>query len=154
MNLKQQEFINLYAQTGDKIASYKQAYRSQSDNLHAIDSAANRLLRKPEIKNALLQKKQDIYADAEAVIEQKLKHELMKLNEKRLLLADIARGEAGEMDVCHRLRAIDIDNRMEGMYGRSLPAVEVFLHRIYQQVYGKLANTEISGELQQNATNR
>ena len=78
----------------------------------------------------------------------------MNEDEKRVLLADIARGAVGDMVVGNCLRAIDIDNRMEGLYGRSSPSAEVFLHRIYQQAYGKLSNAGKSAELQQNATNR
>jgi hypothetical protein len=136
MNHKQQIFIMRYAATGDKIASYKQAYNSKSENQHAIDSAANRLLRKPEIREALLLMKREQFSRAEEQLQKDLQSELLDLQEKRSILAEVATASerVGQGTIYTRLRAIDIDNRIMGLYGNPSISFDTFLHNIYSRI--------------------
>ena len=134
MNVQQYNFVTAYLRTGDKIQSYKSAYNSESTNYHSLESAANRLLRQPEIAATIRGIQESIRAEVEAELKAELKHELLTIQEKRELLAQIARGEmTAEQNyrgkncsqctqfikptINQMLKAIDLDSKLAGHYG-------------------------------------
>ena len=133
MNNKQHAFVTEYLRHGDKIIAYNLAYKKQTNNYTAIESAANRLLRDPEIAHAISSVRDAIRHEVEQEIRQQLRTELLSIQRKRELLAQIATGELCAIQVykgkdCNQctqmvrptinqmLKAIDLDNKLAGHY--------------------------------------
>lgn len=134
MNLKQHSFITEYLRHRDHVVAYKNAYQSTSD-YRTIESAANRLLRQPEIAQAIQDAMNSIRAEVEEELKQELKTELLTLQKKRELLAKIAMGEQVveqnfrgkncsqctqfiKPTINQMLKAIDLDSKLAGHYGK------------------------------------
>ena len=133
MNEKQQRFITEFMRYGDKILAYKAAYNNPSPDPDVIISAANRLLRRPEVREVIETAQKRIRAEVEAELKAELKQELLTVQRKRELLAQIATGEAlieqhtkgKNCNMCtilqrpnftQMLKAIDLDSRLAGHY--------------------------------------
>lgn len=133
MNEKQQRFVTEFLRYGDKIIAYKAAYNNPSSNPDVIISAANRLLRNPEVKAVIEAAQNRIRAQVEEEVKAELKQELLTVQRKRELLAQIATGEAlieqhtkgKNCNMCtilqrpnftQMLKAIDLDSRLAGHY--------------------------------------
>lgn len=154
MNLKQQTFITYYLQSGDKLQAYKTAYHSKSNNDNALESAANRLLRRPDVADAIRLTLQTVRAQAETELKDQLRVELLSVNEKRAMLASIARGELVPQSIPvgkdiwrtgallptinQRLKAIDIDNKIAGLYNKTdttTEETEQEIGELYAEIY-------------------
>ena len=133
MNLKQQRFITEFLRYGDKIIAYKAAYENPSADPEVIISSANRLLRKPEIREAIEAAQKRIRYEVEAELKAELKQELLTIQRKREILAQIANGDAlieqhtkgKNCNMCtilqrpnfnQILKAIDVDSKLAGHY--------------------------------------
>ncbi|RYE24871.1 MAG: hypothetical protein EOP51_06045, partial [Sphingobacteriales bacterium] len=154
MNIKQHTFITYYLQSGDKVQAYKAAYQSKSNNENALESAANRLLRRTDVSEALRMTLQTVRGQAESELKDQLRVELLSVNEKRAMLASIARGEpvpqsipvgndvsrTGSLlpTINQRLKAIDIDNRISGLYHKAetnTEETEQEIGELYAEIY-------------------
>lgn len=133
MTNKQHAFVTEYLRRGDKIIAYCLAYKKESRNYTAIESAANRLLRTPEVAQAIDSVQKAIRAEVEYELKQQLYTELLTVQRKRELLARIATGrmtavqqhKGKDCRTCEQivtptinqmLKAIDLDNKMAGHY--------------------------------------
>ncbi len=154
MNIKQHSFITYYLQSGDKVAAYKAAYNSKSNNETALESAANRLLRRPDVSEAIKLTLQTVRGQAETELKDQLKVELLSVSEKRAMLASIARGELVPQSIPvgrdiwrtgallptinQRLKAIDIDNKIAGLYNKAETngaEIEEEIGELYREIY-------------------
>ena len=133
MKLKHHAFVTEYLKHRDAYLAYVHVYNVQSDNYIATLSSANRLLNRPDISAAIQAVQDAIRADVEYELKQELKKELLTVQRKRELLAQIATGELYVMQyykgkdcnhcsqhvaptINQMLRAIDLDNRLAGHY--------------------------------------
>lgn len=133
MKLRHRAFVTEYLKHRDAYLAYVHVYNVQSDNYIATLSSANRLLNRPDISAAIQSVQDAIRADVEYELRQELKKELLTVQRKRELLAQIATGEMYVMqyykgkDCSHcsqhvaptinqMLRAIDLDSRLAGHY--------------------------------------
>lgn len=133
LNLKQQTFITEYLRLKDKVMAYRAAYGNEESNYNTLESAANRLLRNPEIAEAIQSVMDNVRREVEAELKQEMKTELMSLHRKRELLAQIAEGDmyveqnykGRGCNTCtvlvrptinQRLKAIHLDNQLAGHY--------------------------------------
>jgi hypothetical protein len=132
MNRKQQAFVCEMLRHGNKAEAYRAAYKPQSDNPRSIESVANRLLKIPELAEAIRSVQQRIYAEVQEELKARMLHEALTVQRKREILAQIAEGQwimqppPDSIDgkptavliptLKERLKAIDMDNRMIGAY--------------------------------------
>ncbi len=133
MNAKQYEFVMQYLQHKDKITAYTIAYNKRTSNYRAVESAANRLLQNPEIKQYIATMRESMYNEAMQEVQKDLKTELLTVQRKREVLARIVNGEHSVIQnfkgkncqVCtyflyptirEILQGIREDNRMAGHY--------------------------------------
>lgn len=134
MNLKQQTFITEYLRRNDAFTAYCIAYNLKDcSNYTSIMSSANRLLNTPEVAETIRTIMDGIRYDVEQEIKAEMKRELLTVQRKRELLAQIATGEMYVMQYykgkdCNQcsqhvaptinqmLRAIDLDSRLAGHY--------------------------------------
>lgn len=134
MNLKQQTFITEYLRHNDAFTAYCIAYNLKDcSNYTSIMSSANRLLNTPEVAETIRTIMDGIRHDVEQEIKAEMKRELLTVQRKRELLAQIATGEMYVMQYykgkdCNQcsqhvaptinqmLRAIDLDSRLAGHY--------------------------------------
>ncbi len=133
MNAKQYEFVMQYLQHKDKITAYTIAYNKRTCNYRAVESAANRLLQNPEIKQYIATMRESMYNEAMQEVQKDLKTELLTVHRKREVLARIVNGEHSVIQnfkgkncqVCtyflyptirEILQGIREDNRMAGHY--------------------------------------
>lgn len=133
MTNKQHEFVTEYLRHGDKIIAYSLVYKNESGNYAAVESAANRLLRHPEVAQAIDSVRKAIRAEVEQELKQQLYTELLTVQRKRELLARIANGQlfavqqykGKDCRTCEQvvtptinqmLKAIDLDNKLAGHY--------------------------------------
>lgn len=173
MNLKQQRFITEFLRYGDKIIAYKTAYENPSADPDVIISAANRLLRKPEIREAIEAAQNRIRYEVEAELKAELKQELLTIQRKREILAQIANGDAlieqhtkgKNCNMCtilqrpnfnQILKAIDVDSKLAGHYKHQVNSHVGHVHVQKQEVQGVEAErtgifySEIEEELHRN----
>jgi hypothetical protein len=117
---------------GDKKKAYRAAYNSTTVNERSIESAANRLMQNQEVADAIEEAENRMYAEAEQVLKERYVAEMLSVQRKRILLAQIAEGNWIEQPppdhitghpiavmvptLKDRLKAIDMDNRMDGSY--------------------------------------
>ncbi|WP_276132300.1 terminase small subunit [Polluticoccus soli] len=134
MNRKQQAFVCEMLRHGNRAEAYRAAYKPQSDNPRSVESAANRLMKNPEIAEAVQTVQDRIYAEVQEELKARVLHETLTTQRKREILAQIAEGQwimqpppdniEGKPTAVliptlkERLRAIDMDNRMTGTYSR------------------------------------
>ncbi|OSZ82458.1 hypothetical protein CAP35_04090 [Chitinophagaceae bacterium IBVUCB1] len=133
MNLKQHRFVTEYLKWGDAQLAYKKAYDCKSNNNRAIESATHRLLRHPDVAQAIAEAEARLRAEAEMEVRTKLAGELLTVQRKREILARIAEGniyieqqyKGGNCRTCTQmvkpsidqmLKAIDLDSRLAGDY--------------------------------------
>ncbi|MBS1773249.1 MAG: terminase small subunit [Bacteroidetes bacterium] len=133
MNIKQHRFITEYLRFGDKAIAYKNAYNTPHANYRTLESAANRLLKKPEIAYAIEEAMARIRSEAEQELKQQLREELMSVQRKRDILARIAHGDVYieqtyrgkgcqtcsvmvKPTINQMLKAIDLDSKLAGDY--------------------------------------
>lgn len=133
MNTKQQKFVTEYLQWGIPSLAYANAYNKPDPNGRAIESAANRLLRNPEVKQAIHDAEDRIRHQVEREIADRQALDVFTIEQKRHLLKQIATGDmlveqrykTGDCRHCTQfvrptinqmLRAIDLDNRMSAHY--------------------------------------
>ncbi len=133
MNLKQYAFVTEMLKHGDKIIAYKNAYQSPSSSYTTLESAANRLLKNPEVAAAIQSTLDRIRHEVEEELKDELRKELLSVQRKREILARIAEGDVyieqtykgkgcqsctqmAKPTINQMLKAIDIDNRMAGDY--------------------------------------
>jgi Phage terminase, small subunit len=132
MNPRQQKFVVEMLQHGNKVQAYRTAYSNQTSCPRTIESAADRLLRKPEVLAAITATMELARKQVEQDIQSQLHHQLLDRNRKRELLTQIAEGESltrvrgtkkdpdrvvyVQPSVAQRLRAIDMDSRLCGEY--------------------------------------
>lgn len=132
MKLEHYKFVTEYLHRNDKALAYKNAYNSDS-NYNTLESAANRLLKNPEVAEAINNAQAAIRSKVEAEVAEQLKGELLTIKKKRELLYDIATGQmwveqsykGKDCNVCTQyvrptinqmLRAIHLDNKLAGHY--------------------------------------
>lgn len=145
MNLKQHAFVNEYLYWNDATIAYKNAYKSKSSN-KTIESAGNRLLKNPEVAAAIERSLSAVRSRVENEVAQRLKVELLTIQEKRTIPAQIARGDiyiehhykGKNCTQCTQyirpsyslmLRAIQEDSRLAGHY----PDKRIHKHNNSQQ---------------------
>jgi phage terminase small subunit len=132
MNRKQQAFVCEMLRHGNKAEAYRAAYKPQSDNPRSIESASNRLMKTPEVAEAIRSVQQRIYAEVQEELKARMLHEALTMQRKREILAQIAEGQwimqpppdsiEGKPTAVliptlkERLKTIDMDNRMTGAY--------------------------------------
>ncbi len=136
MNLKQHAFVNEYLYWNDPVQAYKNAYNSKS-SYKTLKSAANRLLKHPEVAAAIERSVTAIRSRVEQEVAKRLEVELLSIQEKRVILAQIARGEmyieqtykGKNCTQCKQyvkpsfnimLRAIQEDSRLAGHYAKTI----------------------------------
>ena len=133
MNTRQQKFVTEYLQWGIPCLAYANAYNKPNPNGRAIESAANRLLRNPEVQQAIHDAEDRIRHQVEREIADRQALDVFTIEQKRHLLKQIATGDilveqrykTGDCRHCTQfirptinqmLRAIDLDNRMAAHY--------------------------------------
>lgn len=132
MNLKQQAFVCEMLRHGNRAEAYKAAYQTKSNNPRSLQSAADRLMKNPEVAAAIQSVHERIYAEVQEELKARITHEVLTAQRKREILAQIAEGEwmvqppPEELSnqrtavliptMKERLKAIDMDNRMTGAY--------------------------------------
>ncbi|WP_276131935.1 terminase small subunit [Polluticoccus soli] len=132
MNMNQHSFVCELLRHGNKCEAYKTAYRPQNENPRSIESAANRLMKNPEVSAAITEAQERMLEEARQELKEKYVAELLTVQRKRELLAQIAEGKWMEQPppdhiegqrvpvmvptLKERLKAIDMDNRMDGSY--------------------------------------
>jgi hypothetical protein len=123
---------------GDKKKAYRAAYDSANQNERSIESAANRLMQNQEVADAIEDAENRMYAEAMQELKEHYVTQLLSVQRKRELLAQIAEGNWIEQappdhitghpiavmvpTLKDRLKAIDMDNRMDGSYKASAKA--------------------------------
>lgn len=140
MNHKQQTFITEYLRHRSAFTAYCLAYNLKDcSNYDSIMSAANRLLNLPEISSVIDSVLDNIRHEVEQELRAEMKTEMLTIQRKRELLAKIATGETYavqnykgkdcNMYVQHvwptinqMLKAIDLDNKMVGLYASLHPS--------------------------------
>lgn len=132
MNLKQHKFVTEYLRFGDQAIAYKNAYNSNATG-KVIESAANRLMKHPEVAQAIADAQATIREQVTKEVAEQLKGELLTIQHKRELLYRIATGEmrilqyhkGKDCNTCSQyvtpsinqmLRAIHLDNKLAGHY--------------------------------------
>lgn len=93
MNHRQQLFANAYLRHGDPLIAYSEAYKPKEPNYRSIMSAANRLLRNPEIAEHINAVRDAARAAAEHELKEKMKEELLSVHDKRLYIKRVINGE-------------------------------------------------------------
>ncbi len=133
MNTKQQKFVTEYLKWGIPVLAYANAYNKPDPNGRAIESAANRLMRHPEVKQAIHDAEDRIRHQVEREIADRQALDVFTIEQKRHLLKQIATGamlveqhyKGKDCRQCTQfvrptinqmLRAIDLDNRMSAHY--------------------------------------
>ncbi|MCD6064986.1 MAG: Terminase small subunit [Flavipsychrobacter sp.] len=132
MNPKQQAFVCEMLRHGNRAEAYKAAYNPRSNNPHSLQSAADRLMKNPEVAEAISSVHERIYAEVQEELKTQMLCEVLTTQRKRELLAQIAEGEwmvqpppydmPGQRTAVliptlkERLKAIDMDNRMTNAY--------------------------------------
>ncbi len=133
MNTRQQKFVTEYLKWGIPALAYANAYNKPNPNGRAIESAANRLMRNPEVKQAIHDAEDRIRHQVEQEIADRQALDVFTIEQKRHLLKQIATGDmlveqrykTGDCrhctqfvrpDINQMLRAIDLDNRMAAHY--------------------------------------
>lgn len=133
MNIKQHWFVTEYLRFGDKAIAYKNAYDRETSCYKTLTSAANRLLRNPEVAKALHEAEARIRYEVEREVTKKRVYDVFSIEEKRDLLKKIATGDIyfehtiirKNCTVCtvlvkplmrDRLYAIRDDSRIAGHY--------------------------------------
>lgn len=132
MNIRQHKFVTEYLRWGDQVIAYKNAYNATS-NYKTLESAANRLLRDPEVAQTIREAQTRIRESVEKEVAEQQKGQLLTIQKKRELLHQIATGEmhvlqyykGKDCNTCtqyvtptinHMLRAIHLDNKLAGHY--------------------------------------
>ncbi|WP_276133602.1 terminase small subunit [Polluticoccus soli] len=154
MNPKQQAFVCEMLRHGNRAEAYKAAYHSTSNNQHSLQSAANRLMKNPEVSGAIRSVHERIYAEVQEELKARITREVLTVQRKRELLAQIAEGEwmlqppPADMSeqrtavliptLKERLKALDMDNRMTGAYEKE----ETTKHNNTQQEPPDTANND------------
>lgn len=133
MNIKQHKFVTEYLRNGNAMVAYWRAYNVKDPNGRAAESAANRLLRHPEIKAAIDESQSRIRNEVEREVAARRVEEVFSIEEKRVLLKKIATGQmmveqyykGKDCNMCtqyvrpsiwHVLSAIKEDSRLAGHY--------------------------------------
>lgn len=93
MNHRQQLFANTYLWHNDPTIAYMEAYKPKVPNYRAIMSAANRLLRKPEIAEYISSVRDSVRSQLEYELKEQMKEELLTIHEKRLYIKRVINGE-------------------------------------------------------------
>src|SRR5690606_22661606 len=93
MNVKQYAFVTAYLKHRDPVIAYKLATGSQSTNLRSLQSAANRMLNKPGVREEIKSVLEATRAEVEAEIAETMRTELMTIERKREILAQIINGQ-------------------------------------------------------------
>ena len=91
MNPKHHTFVIEYLKSGDKQYAYQQAYPNSEDRSALV--SADRLLQREDIKSAIGAVQMQARYEAEQELKEVLKHTLLSTQEKRAILAQIARGD-------------------------------------------------------------
>lgn len=137
MNLKQHTFVTEYLRRGDQVMAYMHAYNRFDANYKTIESASNRLLKKPEIAQAIHDAQTRVREQVEQELAQELKDQVLTIEHKRQLLFKIATGEMVveqnykgknctqctqfiHPSINQMLKAIDIDNKLTHQYPKNL----------------------------------
>src|SRR5690606_4851187 len=92
MNVKQYAFVTAYLKHRDAVTAYKLATGSESTNLRSLQSAANRMLNKPGVREEIESVLKATRAEVEAEIAETTRAELMTIHRKREILAQIING--------------------------------------------------------------
>ncbi len=94
MNHKQQLFANAYLRLTDPLVAYIQAYKPKdASNYRSIKSAANRLLRHPEIAAHISGVRNAALEQAQHELKEQMKEELLTVHDKRLYIKRVINGE-------------------------------------------------------------
>jgi hypothetical protein len=94
MNHKQQLFANAYLRLTDPLVAYIQAYKPKdASNYRSIKSAANRLLRHPEIAAHISGVRNAAREQAQFELKEQMKEELLTVHDKRLYIKRVINGE-------------------------------------------------------------
>ncbi|MBZ0099873.1 MAG: terminase small subunit [Taibaiella sp.] len=93
MNHRQQLFANTYLRHNDPTIAYMEAYKPRVPNYRVIMSAANRLLRKPEIAEYISSVRDSVRSQLEYELKEQMKEELLTIHEKRLYIKRVINGE-------------------------------------------------------------
>lgn len=107
LNIRQQKFALLYAETGNGTQSAIDAGYSAK----TAYSIATRLLKKVEIQKMI-----------QNVVDEQDKSKILNAQDRRVILSDIAKDEME--DAANRIRAIDALNRMTAEYKRAESKLE------------------------------
>lgn len=133
MNLKQHAFVTEYLRFGDPVIAYHNAYKCYQSSSRTKESAANRLLKNPEIAAAIYNAQSRIRAEVEQELKAELRKELLSIQRKREILARIAEGDVYieqnykgkdcrnctqlvKPTINQMLKAIDLDSKLAGHY--------------------------------------
>ncbi len=94
MNHKQQLFANTYLRLNDPFVAYNEAYRPKDGSKYrSIMSAANRLLRHPEIAAHISAVRDAAREQAQYELKEQMKEELLSIHDKRLYIKRVINGE-------------------------------------------------------------
>lgn len=168
MNLNQHAFVCELLRHGNKCEAYRTAYKPQTENSRSIESAANRLMKDPEVSAAVAEAQERMLEEARQALKEKYIAELLTVQRKRELLAQIAEGKWMEQPppghiegqrtpvmvptIKERLKAIDMDNRMDGSYHAAARSGEIPAQPGVQTETGSQVPAVQTGQTQQNAT--
>ncbi len=170
MNLKQHAFVTEYLRFGCAQTAYRNAYKCYQSPARSIESAGNRLLKNPEVAQAIHNAQSRIRSEVEQELKEQLKYELLTLQRKREILSMIAQGDiyieqnykGKDCRTCTQLvkptinqmlKAIDLDSKLAGHYATKKQQTVVHTAPVKQkeevEIVAEQTNTDIS---QQNTT--
>lgn len=101
-NPRRERFAQRVAEAGNASAAYRSTYGSDG---RSAEVGGSRLLRNAEVRGRV----QELQGET-------AKAAVMTLEEQRLLLAAIARGEHLNAKICDRIRAIELDAKLAGFF--------------------------------------
>ena len=168
MNLKHHAFVTEYLYWGDQVIAYQNAYKKHGSSYRSLQSAANRLLAMPEVAEAIDKAQSAIRSRVEEEVAARLKQELLTIQKKREILAQVATGSLYieqmtvgkncsncthlvKPNINQMLKAIDLDNKLAGHYAAKLATAGIQPVSTAAQQEPENKNRE---NLQQNATIR
>lgn len=128
MTIKQEKFCIEYIKSGNATEAYKKAFNAENMKQNTINKKAYELLKKPEIQEYIDSIRTKI--EDEAIIETK---------QRKIFLSNLIRDS--KADISEKLKAIDLLNKMDGVYtqkmehkGLNLQQIEIQRTIIHKRV--------------------
>jgi len=128
MTIKQEKFCIEYIKSGNATEAYKKAFNAENMKPTTINKKAYELLKKPEIKEFI-----------EKTREQTIEESIIDIKQRKAYLSKLITDS--KADISEKLKAIDLLNKMDGVYtqkmehkGLNLQQIEIQRTIIHKRV--------------------